>query len=64
MTYKLQPLLLKKEMERDESFEDTWEDGQNEWLPYVENNVLSTAFCSARYTIGMEELTNFEIKTV
>ena len=25
---------------------------ENEWLPYVKNDVLSTAFCYARYTIG------------
>ena len=28
-------------------------------VPYVKNYVLSTAFCYARYTMGMEELTNF-----
>ena len=31
-------------------------------LPYVKNDVLSTAFCYARYTMGMEELNNFGIK--
>ena len=46
-------------MERDEIHEDTWEEKENEWLPYVKNDVLSTAFCCARYTIGMKELTNF-----
>ena len=45
-------------MEHDESFEDNWEEKKNEWLPYVKNDVLSTAFCYARYTMGMEELTN------
>ena len=50
VSYKLQPLLIK----HDEIFEDTWETRENEWLPYVKNVVLSTAFCHARYTRGME----------
>ena len=36
---------------------------KNEWLPYVMNDVLSTAFCYARYTLGMEELTNCGLKS-
>ena len=61
-SYKLQESLLKKELEHDEIFEDTWEARENEWLPYVKNDVLSTAFCYARYTMGMEELTEFGMK--
>ena len=61
-SYKLQESLLKKELEHDEIYEDTYEAKENEWLPYVKNDVLSTAFCYARYTMGMEELTNFGIK--
>ena len=61
-SYKLQESLLKKELEHDEIFEDTWEARENEWLPYVKNDVLSTAFCYARYTMGMEELTKFGMK--
>ena len=57
--HKLQPLLLKQEMEHDEIYEDTWEEKENECLPYVKNDVLSTAFCYARYRMVMEELTNF-----
>ena len=49
-------------MEHDEFFEDTWEAKENEWLPYVKNDVLSTAFCYARYTMGIEELNNFGMK--
>ena len=49
-------------MEHDEIYEDTWEARENEWLPYVKNDVLSTAFCYARYTMGMEELTKFGMK--
>ena len=44
-------------MEHDETYEDTWEAKEKEWLPYVKNDVLSTAFCYVRYTMGMEELT-------
>ena len=61
-SYKLQESLLKKELEHDEIYEDTWEAKENEWLPYVKNDVLSTAFCYARYTMGMEELTGFGMK--
>ena len=46
-------------MEHDEIYEDTREQKENEWLLYVENDLLSTAFCYARYTMGMEELTGF-----
>ena len=45
VSYVLQPSLLKQELEHDENYEDTWEDKEDEWLPYVENDVLSTAFC-------------------
>ena len=61
-SYKLQTSLLKQELDHDEIYEDTWEARENEWLPYVKNDVLSTAFCYARYTMGMEELTNFGVK--
>ena len=61
-SYKLQESLLKRELEHDEIYENTWEEKENEWLPYVKNDVLSTAFCYARYTMGMEELTNFGMK--
>ena len=61
-SYKLQESLLKNELEHDEIYEDTWEAKENEWLPYVKNDVLSTAFCYARYTMGMEELTEFGMK--
>ena len=61
-SYKLQKSLLKQELEHDEIYEDTWGETENEWLPYVINDVLSTAFCYARYTMGMEELTEFGMK--
>ena len=34
-SYKLQPCLLKQELEHDEFFEDNWEEKENEWLPYL-----------------------------
>ena len=60
--YKLQLSLLKRELEHDEFYEDTWEARENEWLPYLKIDVLSTAFCYARHTMGMEELSNFGMK--
>ena len=39
-----------------------WETREHECLSYVKTNVLSTAFCYASYTMGMEELTNFGMK--
>ena len=41
-------------MEHDEIDEGNWVEKENEWLPYVENDVLSTAFCYATYTSRME----------
>ena len=61
-SYKLQPCLLKQELEHDEIFEDNWEEKENEWLPYLKNDVLSTAFSYARYSKGVEELTGFGMK--
>ena len=62
VSYKLQPSLVKQEMEHDEYYEDTWGEKENEWLPYVKNDVLCSAFCYARYVMAMEEKTNFGIK--
>ena len=61
-SYKLQEILLKKELEHDEIFEDIWEENENEWLPYLKNDVLSTGFSYARFSKGMEELTGFGMK--
>ena len=55
-SYKLQENLLKKELEHDEIYEDTWEAKENEWMGYVRNVVLSTAFCYARYTMGIDRV--------
>ena len=61
-SYKFQKSLLKKELEHDEIYEDTWEARENEWLPHVKIDVLSNAFCYTRYTMGIEELTGFGMK--
>ena len=61
-SYKLQPCFLKQELEHNEIFADNWEVKENEWLPYLKNYVLSTAFSYASYSKGMEELTGFGMK--
>ena len=58
-SYKPQSCLVKQELELDEIYEDTCETREHERLLYVKNDVLSIAFCYARYTMRMEELTNF-----
>ena len=62
ISYGLKPILLKQEIDHDQFFEDTWEDKEDERLPYLENDVLSTAFSYAKYTKGMEKLTSFGLK--
>ena len=42
--------------------ENTWESRENELIPYVKNDVLSTAFCYDRYKLGIEKLTIFGMK--
>ena len=44
-SYKLKSCLFTENLEDYEIYEDTWEAGEHEWLPYVKNDVLSTAFC-------------------
>ena len=62
VSYKKQPSLLKQELEHDETYEDNWHNKEDEWLPDVKNDLSSIAFCYARYTMGMEEITNFGIE--
>ena len=62
ISYKVKSSLVKQGMNHDEIYEDTWEDKEREWLFYLKNGVLSTAFCYARYSKGMEELTGFGMK--
>ena len=58
-TFKIQKELLKTEMNHDEIDGNNYKDKINEWLPYVKNDVLCTAFSYPRYTDAMEEITGF-----
>ena len=49
-------------MERDEIWVDIREDKEHEWLPYLKNDVLSTAFFCAKYPKSKEEITNLGMK--
>ena len=61
-TFKLPKSLLKTEMDHDEIDENNWRDKKDEWLTYVKNDVLCTAYCYARYKKCIEELTRFSMK--
>ena len=58
-TVKLQKELLKTERKHDKIYADTWTDKKHEWVDYVKNDVLCTAFSYARYSKAMEETTVF-----
>ena len=64
VSYNLQPSLLKQEMEHDEVFEGTWEVKKTSGCHIFWKDVLSTAFCYARYAKGIEKINNFGMKTV
>ena len=61
-TFKFQKELLKSEMNHDEIDGKNYEDKIDEWLPYVKNDVMCTAFSYARYIKAMEEITKFSMK--
>ena len=61
-TFKLPKELLKTEMNHDEIDENNWRDKKDEWLPYVKNDVLCTAYSYARYIKALEEITGFSMK--
>ena len=61
-TFELQKELLKTEMKHDDVYEDTWRNKKLEWLDYVKNDVLCTAFSYARYCKNMEDITKFSMK--
>ena len=42
VSYTKEPFLIKQELEHDETYEDTFEVKENEWLPYFKNNVTSS----------------------
>ena len=47
-TFKSQKELLKTDMNHDGVNDNNYKDKIDEWLPYVKNNVLCTAFTYAR----------------
>ena len=49
-------------MKHDEVYSDTWEDKKPEWLDYIKQDVLCTAFSCARYSKAMEGITGFSTK--
>ena len=51
-------------MEHDEINADTWKHKRDEWMDYVENDVLCTASSYARYIQSMEELLDLLRKVV
>ena len=64
-TFKIQKELLKTiktEMNHDEVDGNNYKEKINEWLPYVKNDVLCTAFSCARYIKAMEEITGFSME--
>ena len=61
-TFKLPKSLLKTEMNHDEFDENNWRAKKDEWLPYVKNGVLCTAYCHARYCGSMQEVSGFSMK--
>ena len=44
ISYKLQPSLLKQELDHDENYGDIWENKKYEWFPFITNDVSSTVF--------------------
>ena len=49
-------------MDHDEIDGNIYLDEKDEWLDYVKQGVLCTAFSYARYCKAMEELTGFSMK--
>ena len=58
-TFKLQKELLKIEMDHDEVDGNNYKDKKDEWLDYVKQDVLCTAFSYSRYSKAMQEITGF-----
>ena len=61
-TFKLPKELLKTETNHDQIDKNNWRYKKDEWLPYVKNDVLCTAYSYARYIKAMEEITGFSMK--
>ena len=61
-TFKLQKELLKTEIDHDEIDGIKDRDKINEWLPYIKNDVLCTAFSYGSYCKAMQEITGFSME--
>ena len=53
---------MKTEIHHDEVDGNNYKDKKGEWLPYVKQVVVCTAFSYARYMKAMEEITGFVMK--
>ena len=62
-TFEIQKELVKTEMDHDEVHGNNYKDKKDDWLPYVKQDVLCTAFSYARYCKTMQEITKFSMKT-
>ena len=61
-TFKFQKEFWKTEMNHDEVEVNNYKDKKDEWLDFVKQDVICTAFSYARYTKAMEEKTRFGMK--
>ena len=60
--FNLQEEILKTEMNHDEVDGKNWKDKKNDWIDYVKQDVICTAFSCAWYTKAMDEITVFSMK--
>ena len=61
-SFKLQKELLKTEMNHDVVDGNNYKNKKDEWLPYVKQDVFFTAFCYAKHSKSMQEITGFSMK--
>ena len=61
-TFNLRKDFLKTEIMYEEVLANTWRDKIDEWIDYVKNDVLCTAFSDARFSKAMEDITGFGMK--
>ena len=61
-TFKLQKELSKTELNHDEVDGNKYKDEKDEWLLYVKNDALCTAFSYARFIKAIEEIAGFPMK--
>ena len=61
-TFKKQKDILKTEMNHDETYADNWRDKKDQWVDYIKNDILCTAFSYARYSKAIEDITGFSMK--